>query len=422
MREEILIAIVMLGISIIGSVITRNDKKWSVAFLLLAAVAGSLTAGMGVRFREIVEGPFGFLDSALCICAAAVFVGILNHAGAFDALLDAISRLRCKTAKALLVLLVIALPAMLTGLASVSVLTTGTLVGKRMKQQGVSNEKSAAIVVVGAFLGMILPPNCLPAMIAANGAGSVLPTPYVGFFVPLALMGIPSLILFACMNRNALALEPAEAKDKKTLLLVLLALVGAAVLVDGLLSSFVYIGGLTLVFTVASILALAVSFSGCKAALDTVSNGLMLAIVPVALMLALGSFVEVSSMSGVRGIFSLYILPYSTTAVMLVLMAVSMVLGLGFSVPIPAFLITYAVFPIGWLANTVIVTGISAALSIAYLLPLRGGLIAETRKALDAENVSWRAVMKAAAIPAALVLIIGVLMVIFGDSMKFLIL
>ncbi|MCQ2419568.1 MAG: TRAP transporter large permease subunit, partial [Clostridia bacterium] len=225
MREEILIAIVMLGISIIGSVITRNDKKWSVAFLLLAAVAGSLTAGMGVRFREIVEGPFGFLDSALCICAAAVFVGILNHAGAFDALLDAISRLRCKTAKALLVLLVIALPAMLTGLASVSVLTTGTLVGKRMKQQGVSNEKSVAIVVVGSFLGMILPPNCLPAMIAANGAGSVLPTPYVGFFVPLALMGIPSLILFACMNRNALALEPAEAKDKKTLLLVLLALV-----------------------------------------------------------------------------------------------------------------------------------------------------------------------------------------------------
>ena len=65
MRNELIVAIVMFLISIGGSIAMKNDKKWSVLFLFLAAIAGSLAAGMGVRFREIVEGPFGFLDSML---------------------------------------------------------------------------------------------------------------------------------------------------------------------------------------------------------------------------------------------------------------------------------------------------------------------------------------------------------------------
>ena len=81
MRNELIVAIVMFLISIGGSIAMKNDKKWSVLFLFLAAVAGSLAAGMGVRFREIVEGPFGFLDSMLCVCAASVLVAVLDRAG-----------------------------------------------------------------------------------------------------------------------------------------------------------------------------------------------------------------------------------------------------------------------------------------------------------------------------------------------------
>ena len=127
MRNELIVAIVMFLISIGGSIATKNDKKWSVLFLFLAAVAGSLAAGMGVRFREIVEGPFGFLDSMLCVCAASVLVALLHRAGAFVLLYSKISKVRCDILRSLLMLFFIALPAMLTGFASASLLTTGKL-------------------------------------------------------------------------------------------------------------------------------------------------------------------------------------------------------------------------------------------------------------------------------------------------------
>ena len=171
MRNELIVAIVMFLISIGGSVAMKNDKKWSVLFLFLAAVAGSLAAGMGVRFREIVEGPFGFLDSMLCVCAASVLVAVLERAGAFVLLYAKISKIRCSVLRSFLILFFIALPAMLTGFASASLLTTGKLVRNLLEKQG--EKKAAVIVSVGAFLGVILPPNCIPAIIAANGAGSV---------------------------------------------------------------------------------------------------------------------------------------------------------------------------------------------------------------------------------------------------------
>jgi len=94
MREEILIAAVMIAISVIGSVWKKNDRKWSVVFLLVAAVAGSLVAGMGIRFREIVEGPFGFLDSSLNVVCASVFVWLLYVGGCFDSLFAPITKIK----------------------------------------------------------------------------------------------------------------------------------------------------------------------------------------------------------------------------------------------------------------------------------------------------------------------------------------
>ena len=171
MREEIYVALVMFVISIGGSIATKNNKKWSVFFLFLASVAGSLTAGMGIRFREIVEGPFGFLDSLLCVFSATLLVACLNKSGAFELLLTKISKIKGSVLKAFAVLFLVALPSMLCGFASASILTTGKLVGKAMEDK----KKASIIVIVGSFLGVILPPNCLPAIIAANGAGSVLP-------------------------------------------------------------------------------------------------------------------------------------------------------------------------------------------------------------------------------------------------------
>lgn len=422
MREELLIALVMLGVVVVGSVLTKNNKKRAVLVLLLAALAGSLTAGMGVRFREIVEGPFGFLDAALSVVCAAILVRALEKAGAFDALLERILGIKSRTLRTLCMALLIALPGMLTGLASVSVVTTGALVGKRMKTAGVAQEKIARTVIVGSFLGMMLPPNCLPAIIAANGAGSVLPTPYVGFFLPLLVMSLPAFVVYVLTCRDTLAFEaPAQEGKSAKLALIVLALVALAVLVEGLLSSVVYIGGSALYFTVAA-LVLLFSCGGAKKALDTASAGLMDAAIPVALMFALGSFIEVSSMTGVRGYYSLLILGTDTSVVMLIQMALMLLLGLVLGTPLPAFLATYAVFPIGWLANTVIVTGVASALGAAHLLAMRGGLTEEVCTTLALDGVSWKHTIRSLLLPAVLVLAMGVIMVVFGDSMTALIL
>ena len=419
MRNEIVVALVMLLISIGGSIVTRNDRKWSVFFLFLASVAGSLAAGMGIRFREIVEGPFGFLDSMLCVCAASVLVAVLERSGAFGYLADRVFSIRSRTLRAFGVLFLIALPSMLTGFAGSSLLTTGRLFRERV--QGADPKKVHLTVCVGAFIGVILPPNCIPAMIAANGAGSVLPTPYAGFFLPLLVIGLPAFIVYALMRRDILASVEVQEKSgsgSALVSLIVLAVAGIAVLFDGVLPNVLYLGGNTLVFFVSSIIVIAVckGFGGFKAVFDTVSDGLMKAVVPMAVVFSLGSFIEVSSMTGVRGLYSMWILPYNVVPVMLVLMAAALVIGYFFSTPVPAFLITYAVFPIGWLANTVPVAGLGAALAAVALITRNGGIVNCRENGLRSSDV-----LREVWLPVVLVLAVGTAFVVFGDSLTFLV-
>ena len=200
------------------------------------------------------------------------------------------------------------------------------------------------------------------------------------------------------------------------------------VLVEGLLGSYVYVGGQVIIFLIGILLSflLPAKRRGPKAALETLLQGTADMAIPAAAVLALGSFIEVSSMNGIRGIFSYHILPWTngdaTDAVMLVLMALSLVVGFFLSAPLPAFFSTYAVFPIGWLANTVIVTGCASAVGVVYLIALRGGIFSRTKEELGIEDVSYTQVLNQLLLPALLVLVLGVVMVVFGDKMTGLIL
>ena len=418
MREEYLLALLMLGLVAVVEICTRNHPKWWAPALLLAAVAGSLVAGMGLRFREIVEGPFGFLDALLPCVVAMIFLRVLKDGGAWDRLF---ARLQGKSPllTSFGMLLFLALPGMLTGFAAASVLMSAKPVYDLLMKKGAPKAKAVGFIAVGAFLGMMLPPNCAPAIVASNGAGSVLPTPYVGFFLPLLVLSGPAFLLFGLLSAPLFKDEVSDVEKGKLLPLLPLAIVLALVLVDGLLGSYVYVGGQALIFLVGVVLAflLPTERRGPKAAFDTLIQGVTDIAVPVAAVFALGSFIEVSSMNGIRGIFSYHILPYSVTAVMLVLMAISVVLGFVLSAPLPAFLITYAVFPIGWLANTVIVTGCAAAVGVALLIACRGGVISRVKEELGVEDVSYGQTVEQLLLPALLVLIMGIVMVVFGDKM-----
>lgn len=424
MREEIIITLVMFIVSAAGSIWKKNDRKWGVLFMFIACIAGSLVAGMGIRFREIVEGPYALLDAALSVCCASIFVWLFYCAGCFENIFNSIAKIKNNVVKAFAVLLFIAMPAALTGFAAASVLTTGKIVADALKAKKTENKKITVVVAGGAFIGMVMPPNCVPAMIAANAAGSVLPTPFVGFFLPLLLTALPLYIVFALVNKDVLAsVVGQENKEKKTLFNVLFAVVIALTLVEGFLGSFIYIGGNVLFFTVASIIliVLAKGFGSFKQTVENVTNGLDMAVWTVALMFVVGAFCEVSSMSGVRGLYSLWILPYKVPNVMLVMIAIALVFGYFLNEPLAAFLITYAVYPISWLANTVVVTGCAAALCIVPMICKRGGLIQTTGEMLDTKS-TYKEVFPSLLPLAIITVAIGLVWVYFGDNLSMLIL
>ncbi len=433
MREEWIIALVMVGIVALMTVLTKNNRKWTAPILLLAALAGSLVAGMGVRFREIVEGPFGFLDSMLTVLCAMIFVRMFADNGGMQKIFTAFSKVRNSYAQSFLILFFLALPGMLTGSAAASVLINAPFVAKYLEARKVPGKKIVGFIVAGAFLGMMLPPNCIPAMIAANGAGSVLPTPYVGFFMPLVLLSVPAFIVYALIVANTIfakadAYEQPAQKENPALTakfsVLPLIVVGCLLLADGLLGSKVYLGGQPITFAIGAVLCILLPAikRGIKPVLKSLQQGAEDLVLPVAMIFALGAFIEVSSMSGVRGIYSLNILPYTSTAVILAGMALMLPVGFATSAALPAFIASYAIFPIGWLASPMIVAGCAGALGIAFLLPIRGGLIGHVKSSLEYDDVSYGAALLQVLVPVLLVLACGVLLVLFGGQLSALVL
>lgn len=418
MREEVLVFCVMAAVVLIGAVVTKNRRQWSVVFLLLASVLGSLVSGMGIRVREIVEGPFGYLDSALSVASATFFVFMYYKAGGFQKLYNWISKIDNKVLKAFLTLFFIAFPSSLSGFPLASVMTSGVIVSKAMEEDGVEKKKITEIIAVGSVIGMIMPPNSIPAIIASNGAGSVLPTPYNGFYAPLLAISLPVLVVYALINIKTLSKGKGESGGRMGVYPYVALMVLIATIFDGLCGSISYIGGNVPYFVLGAVIVLFANkgFGNVRNCIDSISSSLFEAVVPIAFLFALGSFIEVSSMTGVRGFYSLKILPYDTKAVILFMMAISIGVGVLFSDAIPSFLITYAVFPIGWLCSPVVVTGVSMALAVIPLVSINSSIFEETSSYLGSEALKGKDRIKVAVALMVPIVVLGVLFVVFGDS------
>lgn len=417
MREEVLIALVMSLILLVGNYFTKNDKRAAAIFLVVASIVGSLVAKMGIRFREIVEGPFAFLDSALLMVCGSIFFFLIYQYGILKLILNKVLSFKNKFLRSILLVCFIAFPAMLSGFAGLSIATSGRLVEPLFKDK----KKATSIIAISSLIGMILPPSSLPVMIASNGAGSVLPTPYVGYALPLFILGFPALILHSILSMKEISSIPTMEKQKlsnvEKINLNIVRIMIIILLIDGLLASYVYLGGITLWFFVFSIILVLLN----KGKLSDVSEGLLGCTGAVGFMLATGCFIEITSMTGVQGYYSMLILPYKVENVMLVLMGVLLIIGAFFGEALPGVIAAYAVFPIGWLANNVIVTGISSALALVSILMVRGGIIQRTIKRTNAP-VKYKDIIVSCIPVCSLILLTGVLFVIFGDKLTGLIL
>ncbi len=163
--------------------------------MAMSAILGAVAAGEGFPLRHFIEGEFGYINTILVIATAMMYMKVVLKIGLLDSLSAWMIR-KFKKFPALLslgIMFIIMLPGMITGSSTAAVLTTGALVSPVLMTLGMTKIRTAAVVSMGALLGMTAPPVSIPAMIICAGVD----IPFVGFAIPLLICTIPLAILYA---------------------------------------------------------------------------------------------------------------------------------------------------------------------------------------------------------------------------------
>ncbi len=184
--------LVMIGVFAFGAFAWNLPIAVAMA---LAAIVGAAVGGAGLPLRHLVEGEFGYLNTIMVICTAMIFMKVVQRTGLLDSLSAWVIRKfrRFPALLALGIMLIIMIPGMITGSSTAAVLTTGALVSPVLMTLGLSKVKTAAVISMGALLGMIAPPISVPAMIICAGVD----IPYVGFALPLLICTFPLAFVYA---------------------------------------------------------------------------------------------------------------------------------------------------------------------------------------------------------------------------------
>lgn len=305
MLQAAIVLAVMVGILVAGSVFA---KKIPMAVLLvISAVVGALVGGFGFPLRHFVEGSQLFLMLMLTVATGMLFMGVLKANGALDVLTCLIVQVFYRSPTLLLVFLMflIMLPAMLSGSAPASVLSTGVLVAPILIKLKIPKIETASIVAMGSLFGMIAPPINVPAMLIGTGVYM----PYEGFTIPLLILTVPLAIFtvlwlgrgfIVTIDKNELMADiVVDPVIKKSWLihLPLLFVMGYMILK----SYFPQIDtGTPLVFFIGAILGL---FTGKRVNPLLVAKGSMTGAIDImALFAAVGTLIQVMSMTGARGL------------------------------------------------------------------------------------------------------------------------
>ena len=163
--------------------------------LALSAIAGAILGEEGLALRHLVEGSFGYFETILIILSAMIFMKVLQASGILDTIAAFLLKTfyRKKLTLLFAVMVLIMFPGMITGSSTTAVLSTGVLVAPVLMQLGLSKVKTAALIAMGAILGMIAPPVNILVMIMGSGVDM----PYVGLTLPLLIIVVPLALIIS---------------------------------------------------------------------------------------------------------------------------------------------------------------------------------------------------------------------------------
>ena len=407
----------------------KNNYATAGPAVIIAAFAGAFVAGMGFRPREVVEGMFGYFYPLLGVLCGMLFIRFLYDNGTFDVLFSRVAGMS-GASRSIMLLLFIGLPGMITGSAAASLLTTGALAGKRLIRSGMDKTKATVFVAAGSFIGMILPPMNIPAIITTStsiASGGYFAA-YNGFTLPLLLMGLPALIVYGLMAAKDLPgtikAEPAAGSGSALVPIVVVILLVIAH--DFLYSAIPFFLGYPLIFMIGAVLAL---FLGGGKKLDILGSAVeaMRGIAPsVAVAMAVGSLLEVYMMTGAAGYVGLAQYFTDFRVVGLIFGLVMLALALIFDAPTATVIAVLACFT-G--SNNDSYTGAAvstmplfyaAILAICAVICVRYGFGSRVAAAIGAGETGDKQVVAGTLVPIVLVLAVGLCFAFFGESLVFL--
>ncbi len=301
--------------------------------LALSALGGALFAGEGLSPRHLVEGAFGYFDTILIILTATIFIKVLQDAG----ILDTVTALMLKTfyrSRTLLLLsamIILMFPGMLTGSSTAAILSSGPLVAPVMMKLGLSRLKTGALIAMGGILGMIAPPVNILIMIMGAGVDM----PYVGVTLPLLILVVPLAVVIPLVigyrdlrvigRAEMMTILPPSLGPRYRFRLAVPFLVLVLLMVaPGATAGRIPDIGIPGVFIVAALVGI---FCGRPVNLLKVTQKAIDESLPIlAILVGVGMFIQVMTMTGARGwtVISILSLP-------------SFLLYLGISMSLPAF-------------------------------------------------------------------------------------
>ncbi len=351
-------------------------------------------------------------------------MNILKESGGVAFVIRGVLRkfFRIKSILFVLITLLLLLPGALTGAGSVTVLITGGMIATVLGYMGISKPRTAAIIFILAGLSAAAPPVSLWAMLTAAGVNM----PYKGFFLPLLLPCLfLSLITIFILGWRARPVDLDKALEElpeahprmswirvSVPFLVFLFLVIAGRIFPHSLP----VVGLPMMFVAAAFISLLLS--PVKINLLEVSRNTVHQLLPlIGTLTCVGILVQIMTLTGVRGLLAITIVTLPLTAVFItlciVLPASEAVLMWGaapvLGVPLVLFFNTIGLNPIIALAGLSIIWPLGDALPPTAII---GRLTVDTVGTKE----PYSKFLKHCLIPAAIIMIVGTLMVVFSKE------
>ena len=421
MTTELIAFLVMVGVFLLGCFLCKLPVSLS---MVLASVAGAIAGGQGLALRHLVEGMFAYVDTIMVIATAMIFMKVIQESGALDAIASLIIQRFHKVPALMLIfiMVIIMFPGMITGSSTASVLSAGSILAPVLMIMGVPVLETACILALGGVLGMIAPPTNIPAMII--GAG--IDIPYSGFGLPLTMLTFPLAFLFVLMfgykyvkNMNYVEVEAKLNTDSRKrfgfkvyipllLAIVLMVLNKAVPAIPDI--------GMPLVFLISAVVGCftGYKFNFFKAAKESVHSALPV----MGILMGVGMFIQVMTLTGVRGLIVTSCLSLPSFARYLAL-AISMP-AFGAISSFGSASVLGVPFLLSFLAKDQII--VAAALSLVASL---GDMVPPTAlagifaaKVVGMEN--YTPILKKCLIPCLIVVIWAILFIVFADQLSFL--